>query len=610
MEQSKRRKLTVNSLYETFRTSDWEYPSKPFSLQTGGMRDRSIQIVTNALRFVGGGESVDLVAEQVLSKVAALKPAYERVKRKGEEKYEAVMDTLAEEYNNQPMFKKRKVLSYVAHSHTHQELKKAGFSVHKNTYNAYLREGITEHKPYDGCQLPLRAQIPSFLDEHSRPSAYRSFKGASVRYLEQPLPALHSRFCEEWGQISYTAFNSSVPGHFKKPRADTDLCNICEDAKLAQQALDKQRNRLTAEEIEEYTRDMNFYNHHKQMNEKQRAAFKSHVAAVQQGTVLVVVDFKQDLIICKGKRQRGNEFYTPVHRSVLAFCLYYWNQTKNQVSQKSFIYLSEFVNKDSTHVYECFKKLMNLSWFKQQRFTNVQWWNDAGPHFRADKMAHFLLHHLTNKFNTVQWHFFVEHHGKSCVDVLFSNIARWYKERLTGDAVNSTEELQQFLQQKSNDAQSDNVFLIYTPSHQVMTQLTVPKLTIKNIKSFYCYHAERKAGADRRVKLHVEIAAFSGGRLRETQFKLGRTAAAERKTAQPIPTYNHVSTVSYAVIDRRSRHEQPLNLVIPANQQPPNQASQSGQRGNHFIPNIARINNQQLNSQINSRQINNQQINN
>ena len=86
------------------------------------------------------------------------------------------------------------------------------------------------------------------------------------------------------------------------------------------------------------------------MNAFQRQAYKNQIANITSGTLVLVVDFKQDLIICKGQRQRGSSLFSPVHRSVLGFSLYYFDVPTKSVKQKQFVFISSSVNKDATHV--------------------------------------------------------------------------------------------------------------------------------------------------------------------------------------------------------------------------------------------------------------------
>ena len=141
-----------------------------------------------------------------------------------------------------------------------------------------------------------------------------------------------------------------------------------------------------------------YYLHHQQLNSIQRQAYKTDITSVKAGTCVIVVDFKQDIIIGSGKRQRGSSFFDQIHRSVLAFVVYYYDTVQKKIQQRNYIYISSVLNKDATHVSHCMQQMIQTKWFISQKFTEVTLWCDTGPHFRCQQMAYFVLITLPKKF--------------------------------------------------------------------------------------------------------------------------------------------------------------------------------------------------------------------
>ena len=194
------------------------------------------------------------------------------------------------------------------------------------------------------------------------------------------------------------------------------------------------------------------------------------------------------------------------------------------------------------HISECMKLILDSDWFKSQQFKTVHWWNDTGSHFRCEKMAHFMMKTLPDqyKFNQVEWNFFVEHHGKSCVDVLFNALTRWYKERLTGNPINSSLELVEFFQKKAEISKHPTIFMTYEPPENRSTH--IPIFTIDHIKSFYNYVVK--------ANLYYK-AVYQGDNLTPLKYSLGTINALPRKYALPIPTYRHIEKQNINTMERQ-----------------------------------------------------------
>ena len=110
-------------------------------------------------------------------------------------------------------------------------------------------------------------------------------------------------------------------------------------------------------------------------------------------------------------------------------------------------YFSDVLSHDGVFVRDCVSDLITKLYHICPRLANlkkINFWTDVGPHFRCQKVAHFLLVDVPKMFKIdVDWNMFAECHGKSIVDGHFGLLSRWIKDIETRTKVSTIDSLVQ-----------------------------------------------------------------------------------------------------------------------------------------------------------------------
>ena len=185
--------------------------------------------------------------------------------------------------------------------------------------------------------------------------------------------------------------------------------------------------------------------------------YKSDIENIPDGTVVIVADFKQNMVIGRSQVEPSEAYHNSREpRSVLGF------HVATQTSRYFVNYLSGCSSKSSAYAVQCSRHLLNTDWFKslveENNIHNVIVWTDRGTHFMDKHNLYFWLCELLWDYNWVQgvkYNFFVEKHGKSIVDGHFGLLSYYFKSycKVSKTGVFNTKDLRHALLLGHNKAQ-------------------------------------------------------------------------------------------------------------------------------------------------------------
>lgn len=239
---------------------------------------------------------------------------------------------------------------------------------------------------------------------------------------------------------------------FKQSHKASDLCETCETGKVAKERYEhlqrelgsagcERERRLQLEgELSGLKSIVENFDRHYACKEEQRNAFKLQRSSLANGEGLVVLDFKENIVIGSGPRELNAAFYSKSPRTLLGFVIF---TMEDGVLRKRYVnILSDVLSHDSGFVVHSFRKVLDLSFVSSLKKLLV--WSDCGPHFRCKEFCHFLFKEIPSRCTQIahiEWNLFAERHGKSCCDSHFSLLSRWKREIENHVSINDTRTL-------------------------------------------------------------------------------------------------------------------------------------------------------------------------
>lgn len=237
---------------------------------------------------------------------------------------------------------------------------------------------------------------------------------------------------------------------FVQSQKASDLCETCETGKLAKERLPllqqslsgcpPERQESLKEEIRKLQETVAKFDKHYATKTEQRNAFKLQRSTLTNNHGVVVLDFKENIVIGGGPREVNSTFYSKSPRTLLGFVFYTMDNGK--VRKRHINILSDVLSHDAGFVVYAFKQVLKLDFV--QSLSSLSVWSDCGPHFRCKEFCHFLFKEVRNlcvNLNHLEWNLFAERHGKSCCDSHFSILSRWKREIETHTSINDTRTL-------------------------------------------------------------------------------------------------------------------------------------------------------------------------
>jgi hypothetical protein len=189
----------------------------------------------------------------------------------------------------------------------------------------------------------------------------------------------------------------------------------------------------------------NNYQQHKADAAHQLAAMKAQVAELKDNEIVVVFDFKANMIIDQDPEyQISRDYYKNVQRTCLGAVVFY---NKNNIVKKHYFeFFSDYLIHNSHFTIKALERLFESKLIKELNVQKVCFWMDNGPHFRTKSLFRYFFLLQDNKKLNISWNYFIEHHGKSCCDRRFSFISGIYKKyinNVNNPKVTTTQQLVQ-----------------------------------------------------------------------------------------------------------------------------------------------------------------------
>jgi hypothetical protein len=347
------------------------------------------------------------------------------------------MFLLLSKLSNENCYNKRVYLSLVRESgFTLIEAKQLGFNCSNESWaTAGAHEPgkqVVENRGRKQLPAAIFRKIKKFIecDELTRPSSYQTIKKGDVftpvRYLNETIKESFFKFIKKYPQfkISESAFRKILKTlkHIKKAKKQTDKCELCVCGKNIEKQISSLNATLTNpkvggnykkrlnSELSHKTALFDNYLQHKSDAAHQLAAMKLKITQLQDNEVLIIFDFKANIIIDQDPEyQFAQDYYQNVQRTCFGVVVYF--KRDNEVKKHYYDFFSDYMIHDSYFVVNALERLFTCNFFKKnkKKLHNVHFWLDNGPHFRTKQLFHYFVSLKQNKkFKQVNWNFSME----------------------------------------------------------------------------------------------------------------------------------------------------------------------------------------------------------
>jgi hypothetical protein len=294
------------------------------------------------------------------------------------------------------------------------------------------------------------------------------------------------------------------------------------------------------------------YRAHLEHNRKQRQRFSEECATVSVGQAVVLLDFKENVIIGTGPIEVSHSFYERVQRTVLGYVVYTRDAAGNCVRKHHVNVVSEVLSHDGLFVRDTFAQVLHKH-CPGVRVASV--WMDCGPHFRNGEVLSFLLGDLPKLGLRVSVNFFVEHHGKSPCDTHFSLLSRWLDNLTLRKPVYSTESLLSGWREQAKESKSRDeiTFELY---QRAVRPPTLTVIEIPNVKMYYAFRSKPAGSVDvaaaaKCVCLDARVLSVDPDTLAQTLTLKVKAKADSRQNRVPRPDPAPCDAVSEEVLESR-----------------------------------------------------------
>jgi hypothetical protein len=177
------------------------------------------------------------------------------------------------------------------------------------------------------------------------------------------------------------------------------------------------------------------------------------------GEVLLVIDFKEKIRLCRRARETGDVFFNRPLRTLFSIYAYYRPNLNAPLATHVGNFISDDLSHDGQFVVQALPYFLESAWFKSLKVPvhTIRLWSDNGPHFRTYQYL-ANIYALQKKFNMNFFvEFFAENHGKSAVDSWFSVVSRALEDHTKrfGKEMASTDQLIALLQDAFAEMQAN-----------------------------------------------------------------------------------------------------------------------------------------------------------
>lgn len=236
--------------------------------------------------------------------------------------------------------------------------------------------------------------------------------------------------------------------------------------------------RNNSRNLDKLRAEIKLYRQHLFFKEQQQTLYNESINHVTKSSCIIVMDFKENFKVGGGPIETSRDFYNKSQISTLGFAIYYRDEANNlQIEYVN--YLSNILSHDTLFVTDCITRL--LSQPAMERFNEISFWADSGPHFRSAELMHFLFKQFDER-RRIWINFFAEYHGKNIVDGHFGVLSRWFSEGEATWIIKNIDDLIQFFQDKASRSSMRNInFELYSRSSP---RNHIHRLVINNFRSY------------------------------------------------------------------------------------------------------------------------------
>jgi hypothetical protein len=219
-----------------------------------------------------------------------------------------------------------------------------------------------------------------------------------------------------------------------------------------------------------------FYHHHRVLKEELHAEYKRQQAEIQDGEVIITLDYKQNIRLNVGPDEASRLFYHQAQRTVLGFLLQYRDPNTQMLSNHYVDFISSCLTHDATFALDCLHQVISR-FLLPLGLHKLHVWSDCGRHFHCGECIAGVTCMLPSEFRhfglSADISFFAEKHGKSLVDGHFSLLSRWLKQAAAQQHIVSNDDLLSALRAQA-DSHLQTLRSKSKPTHIVTFVLHTP----------------------------------------------------------------------------------------------------------------------------------------
>jgi hypothetical protein len=220
--------------------------------------------------------------------------------------------------------------------------------------------------------------------------------------------------------------------------------------------------------LHDLTDSLCYFYHHYHLKDQRRWEHKQEIEQLKPGKLLIVFDFKANLVINRGPVEVGLRYYNRKHQSLMGFAIY-----ERLADSKLRMYYIDVISNCLSHDSHAALEQVKLALSKalslaQAPVTEISFWSDTGGHFMSHSFVSQIItevpviikQHLVDRGVSVPdsdisviLNFFVESHGKSTVDSHFSVTGSYLDDIVAIRDVYTTSQLIAYLQQRYDEGE-------------------------------------------------------------------------------------------------------------------------------------------------------------
>jgi len=292
------------------------------------------------------------------------------------------------------------IIETLSKYYSRNELRKYGFKFSNASFTS--KNVAVNTRTNNTHTRKQQALVEQFLVSYWTPAANTivliNNEPIAVQLLPDTISSMYHAFVHKYGNV--ITFHCCIPKNFKHSSKATDLCAQCEQGKKlvktyeadikwqAKRLKDKKQERKLEMKITELKHQFEEYKKHQTHKNNQRDAFNSHKSSIDSASLLLVLDFKENVYLGSGPHEVSADFYDREARIVFGIVAYYIKNEK--IVKEYWNVISLVLNHDSKFVLETMKLVLEQQATLIKQFSKLIVWSDGGPHF-CNKTAATIL---------------------------------------------------------------------------------------------------------------------------------------------------------------------------------------------------------------------------